>query len=314
MAEYELLLEATADSPWSSLKPHVYRAISTCHVKAGNLNKAIRRLEACTYEFPREAKVHFELAALQAQATDFAGAAETIRRATDANPEMDSDWRLSTMLALREIINDPDRMVLEEQLQKLRGSHPAVWHLIERTCIAYWPVFNQLFDIAKNKWTGAILHGYYFVVHEETARPLLEQTAINLFAMAVEIELRSRVFAVFKEEFLKDIRLRQAARVPSRGAEKFRRYLIDNGKLGLGEMGHILKMCEGADTGILAEYRAWLMKCQPKLTDVSGHLSVIVGDRNRATHPDTHEGLDNAVGIDEIHRLCQAVIGSLHGI
>ena len=48
--------------------------------------KAIKTLQACTDEFPRAKNVYFEIADLQAQDADFAGAAETARKAAETDP------------------------------------------------------------------------------------------------------------------------------------------------------------------------------------------------------------------------------------
>jgi tetratricopeptide (TPR) repeat protein len=313
MAEYELLLKATTDSPWLSLKPHVYRAISTCHVQEGDLKKAIKTLKTCTEEFPRETHVYLEIADLQARDTDFAGAAETVRKAVEMVPELDVDWRLSTVLALRSILDSPERMLQDKQIQKVRESHPNVWHLIERTCKAYWPTFNHLCDVARERWTLAILQGYYFAKQEEIARLVLEETAIKLFAMAVEIELRSRVFDLFKEQVSKDSKLQKSARsgIASRGEAKiFSGYLVDHRHLSFGAMATIIRLSQRTEEGILAEFRTWLTRWQPKVSGLSESLNVILEDRNLATH----EGLSGGVGIEEIHRACQTVISSLHRI
>lgn len=312
MAEYELLLNATSEPPWMATKVHVYRAIATCHVQEGDLKKAIITLQACTDEFPRETKIYLETANLQSQNADYFGVAETLRKAAETVPDIDTDWRLSTVLALRGMMDGPGQKFQDGQIQKLRESHPGVWHLIDRTCTAHWPVFTQLCIPVREAWTVAIFLAYYVVTQEEIARVVWEETAITKFALAVEIELRSRVFDFFREEVLNNPKLKKAAQVgaTSRGEAKiFSKYLTAERPLTLGQMETIIGFSNQAEKGILSDFGAWLVRMQPQVANIDKNLSIIVDPRNLASHGKVIGG---AVEIEEIQRACRAIIDDLH--
>jgi hypothetical protein len=45
-------------------------------------------------EFPDEKRVYMQLAKLEAQAGNYQGVVECIRKETDRNPAVDADWKL----------------------------------------------------------------------------------------------------------------------------------------------------------------------------------------------------------------------------
>src|SRR6266581_8370608 len=126
-----------------------------------------------------------KIAQLKAQEADFQGVAETLRRAEETLPEVGNDWRLSTVLALEEIAKTNTGWI--DQLgRRLDQRHPEVSALVEGMCAAYWPRFAQLCDLAKDRWKGAILQGYYFAAQEKSASDSLQESAVRCFALAVQ--------------------------------------------------------------------------------------------------------------------------------
>lgn len=304
---YQALLRSDVDLLMGlDLKELLYRLAARSARLAGQTAQAQQIIDEWQTEFPASAVALRELAELQEQEGRPDAAAQTLWKASQLQPEPSPDLYTRVTLAWGGI--GGSALVQHQLVAQLSEKSPEVWGLIDRICTEYWPPFAALSREARDGWKAAIFTTYWLTAREKDACHTLEVMAIPLFAGAVEMELKWRMFAAFKRAVAESPELRNAAR--SGGGDKETRvfcgYLVSDGCLTLGQMAKILQLTERGEQEILAAFRIWLTKF-PGVLGTAEQVDALSRARNLAVH----EGL-LCRPVEEIHRDSREIINRLY--
>jgi tetratricopeptide (TPR) repeat protein len=288
------------------LKGDLYLVAARSARLAGQTTEAQRIIDEWQTELPADAAALRELAELQEQEGHPDAAAQTLWKASRLQPEPNPDLYTRVTLAWGGI--GASAPVQHQLVAQLSEKSPEVWGLIDRICTEYWPPFAALSREARDDWKAAIFTTYWLTAREKDACHTLEVMAIPLFAGAVEMELKWRMFAAFKRAVAESPELRNAAR--SGGGDKETRvfcgYLVSDGCLTLGQMATILRLAERGEQEILTAFRAWLARF-PRVIGTAEQVDALSRARNLAVH----EGR-LCRPVEEIHRDSREIINRLY--
>ncbi len=308
-AHYEGVLEAKLSVMWRDLRPYVYCALSDSYLSAEEPTKAINALKSCSLEFPEKADIYLKTAKLQGENTDYFGALETIRTAVDKLPGIDTDWRLTTMLAIGDLSAvkglsavkvDPER---RDNLVSLLGE--------------YWPSFVRLSPRAREEWTDGTFQSHFFLNDKSMSNGMVK-SGYGKLALAVEIELREKVFVHVLDHFRRErTELNELIRGELMKPEESknndlipfcefvrskRRSLVT-----LGFCEKVLGFCRQSNTPIFVALREWVEDRFPRLLPNADLLKGIVKFRNGHSH-----GTDSMMTVDDVPDKCRKIIETLH--
>jgi hypothetical protein len=188
---------------------------------------------------------------------------------------------------------------------------PEATELVKSLNLELWPAYKSLTDPAREKWLHGCCLMYYMPSLEPAQKAAWYQSAAYNFALAVELEMKARVFGQFKVEVRSNERLRKVAN-PSSDTETrpFCEYLVSPGRVfTLGNMHWVLKNCRESQQSILREFRDWLRKRYPALLEPKGIgvLEDVVDLRNPAGHD-----IVNPDKTSKAPSLCLNVLETLH--
>src|SRR5262249_17288976 len=130
----------------------------------------------------------------------------------------------------------------------------------------------------QEEWKFSILSLHYFpTIESHLSRQILLDKAAQGFAKVVELELKTRVFAPFRDHVRKQQRLIAAVSdgLLHDNREPLYQYLNGKERLMLGEMAAAMAHCQDAKEPILREFTQWLQRTHPALLKQGRLLATI---------------------------------------
>ncbi len=260
----------------------LYTSIATSYQRAGDTEKAKDALKRCAGEFPNAKGIYKELARIQAQAADYRSAYESLTKELERDPTFGEDWLVSTALALGGV--DSSEQIATRVENYLR-SNPQRAEALESLLRTHWPSVGHLTDKARKKWIG----GSYMILNlpvDVQLRQVLAGQAATLFATAVELELKAKVFGEFRNDVLQSSEFRSLAEQESSLPEcrPFCLFLVGGRPMTLGQMHYVLRDCRDSKRDILRRFNHWVQKNRPLLLKKLRVLEKIYGIRGPAVH------------------------------
>lgn len=285
-SHYHNVLESLADhvalhEPYLTLRPFLRRtafeSLAECYRHAEETAKVITTLEQFAEEYRDEKGVYLQIAELQAQQSNYDRILQSIRREQDRSPDVDQDWRISSLIALGES-HDVSRAIVSAL-----KSDQIVYHATTSLLSTYWPAFDRLGSEAREEWIAGTL--FWNNLPGVPMRDVLLRKGALAFATAVEIELRVRVFEGFRTSIETQPELRQTEE-PGRpdDAQRLRKFVLKRGTLTLLQMASIVNQNGRQRKGILGQFDFWLTRRYPKLALQIKLLLDIGNFRNSASH------------------------------
>ena len=260
----------------------IYQSIATSYQQAGDTEKAKDALKQCADKFPNAKGIYKELARIQAQETDYHSAYESLTKELERDPTFGEDWLVSTALALGAVGRSSEQIATHVE-SHLR-SNPQISASLESLLRVHWPSVDHLTDKAREKWIG----GSYIILNlpvDVRMNRVQAGAAAPLFATAVELELKAKVFEKFRDHVSRSSELRSLAKQESSFDEckLFCRFLA-GGKMTLGQMHYVLRDCRDSKRDILRRFNHWVQKNRPLLLKKLRVLEKIYGIRGPAVH------------------------------
>lgn len=301
---YALALESEKQSEASNWRYLLYLSIAASYRSAGEIDKAIESLEGCAQEFPGRKDLHLEVAELQALRGNYSAVYEHLEQEKLSDPGFGEDWRFSTILALGGIGEMLNR---EAGLrEKLIQAHPVIAQAINSIVAEYWPGFGALGEEARKEFEwGSFLFHYCRHLQKDLESQSLGWSAVA-FAKAVEVELKERVFARFREHALSHGGKQQQ---PSQEERVLQDYVSGKPALTLGQMKYVLEKGGRAKGGILRALHKWVQDHYPKLTHplLLTKLGYLAELRSTGVH-----GEPNIREASKAPQHCRALLDALH--
>ena len=268
-------------------RPQIYYSAASAHRLAGQMQRAEEMLEGWSKEYPHHPDVFHLMAEVQAQEGRYEKAYEYLRKAVEADPALEED--LSTRIALT--LGGTSRAPAELSLvvADFLKSHPSVSGLIDALHLELWPPYGGLDSESRERWRTAALLMHYVPLIEPLQRQALLESAAQGFAKVVELELRKRVFGLFRVEVGRSEDLRSFATkgLSSEDTKVFCRYLLGAGKkerLSLGDILCILDSSSKSGAPIWVRFHQWIQRQNPQLLERVSVLQRVVDLRNPAAH------------------------------
>ena len=261
----------------------MYECIAASYQLAGETEKAQDALERCANEFPSAKGIYKELARIQAQATDFESAYESLTKERERDPAFGENWLVSTSLALGSVGHNSEQ--LDTLAERGLNSNPQLSEGLRSLVNAHWPSVDDLTPDARRKW----IYGSYLILGPQVdllmQQSHAEAVAIQ-FGTAVELELKSQVFGKFREHLSRSHDLRSlVGKERSWEKEKFCQFLVNRKPMTLGEMHHVLKDCRNSKRELWTIFRRWLQKTRRPLLNNLWMLKRILDVHNGVKHP-----------------------------
>jgi len=139
--QYRALLQSEGQSGQPKARARLFASLSLSYRTAGETEHAKDILERWVREFPGEKGVYLQLAELEAQGANYQGVVEYLRKETDRNPAVDTDWKVSALLALGTTQD------ASKSMDALTGM--PLWQPVYSMLQEYWPPFPKLGESAQ---------------------------------------------------------------------------------------------------------------------------------------------------------------------
>ena len=280
------------------------RSVAISYSQAGDEVKAEQILQRLISEFPGQPEGYKQLAAIQAQRTDYKAAYESLRKAVELEPELESETGVRVGLAIGGALETSEE--LWAAVKPTNEVYQAITALLQE----YWPRFASLDVKAQEEWIFGTWQLHFFP-QQGQMKNMRQRKAAVAVATAVEIELREKVFSEFRkyvmsrQEFCSNAK----AGLEEKESKPLCQNLIDNAPLTFGQMTYILRCTRRSSAPIFTEMASWLQRTHPNLTGRLSALSKICDIRNPSVH-------GNQVSIDPegIRSDCKDVIDSILSI
>jgi hypothetical protein len=186
----------------------------------------------------------------------------------------------------------------EDALRQLRtafASDAEIQRTVKRVLHDYWRRFESLCDKAQASWAlGFWLYHLSPGLREQSRSPALMQ-----FLLAVELEIRDRVFSRFRNHVREDPRWLALAKEASGSSETetLARYIETGRPLTLGQMHYTLGVLNRKNR-LVERFRDWLRQNQDDLAVLPNEplnkLGSLTDIRNELAHENSvtsHEGV-----------------------
>ena len=297
------------------LKVLTHISLARSYHLADELEKAKEVLVNCAAEFQNSKGIYEYLSEIQTHQGDKEGASESLRKEVERNPVFGENALVSLPLMWAETRGTPEKIA--SRLDERHNSNPEIFDPIDSILREYWNPFCLLGDQARTTWIEATYDMYFANRDPQLLRSKLS-TVSYLFATAVELELKVRVFESFRVHVSKTDTLSSLARKEKdarhRETEKFCNYLLVRGKkLNLGDMVYILKRCRNASRGTFRELQRWTEnRCSIMEQTNLSYLGNICEVRNPATHRD--QPFIETIDKEDVERMagwCRMVLEAL---
>ena len=287
----------------------IFKCIANSYQLEGETEKAKDTLKRCVDEHPTAKGIYKELAKLQAQATHFREACESLTKECERDPTFGEDWLVSTLLALGSIGRDSEQIAT--RVERHLSSNPQLSDGLKSLLNAHWRSLGDLTPESQWKW----ICGCYMILNPPVDKLLhrqLSQASVTQFGTAVELELKSMVFGKFRDYVSRSPDLRSLVKNKSywREDERFFKFLASQEpiKMPLGHMGYrAFKDSNKSRRDILREFSRWVRQNRPSLLKNLWVLEKICDIHNRAKH-------DRSISEEDARRvphLCRKFLSAL---
>src|SRR5439155_5368357 len=183
---YKTLLRSEGQSGQPKASARLFASLSLSYRQAKETERAKEILERWARESPGEKGVYLQLAELEAQGANYQGVVEYLRKETDRNPAVDTDWKVSALLALGTTQD------ASKSIDALKGM--PLWQPVYSMLQQYWPPFRKLGESAQEEWACGVLFLHLSDLPERTRL----RKAAEACARSLEIELRDRIFRRYR--------------------------------------------------------------------------------------------------------------------
>jgi tetratricopeptide (TPR) repeat protein len=284
----------------------VMQTIAKCYQRAGDVGEAKLFLEKCLAKYPDAPGLYLQMAELCAQEADYLSAYDCLRKEVEVNPEAETDLGIRLGLALG--YNSTGEKDILAVVEKHLSSNPSLMEQLESVVEVHWPTFANLSDLARDSWAC----GTYMMLlphADPKARQNFRRGAAAKFAVAVEIEMRSRVFSKFQHSIQRNPGLTKLDGLVDEDKKlltPFADFLLGKRPFGLGEMIKVLDIAQKLDKPLCNEFNAWVNREFPGLTGQRSKLYQIRDFRNPEIHGDP-----SSADPQRCPDLCRRVLDSL---
>jgi len=277
----------------------IHSCLVNAYDDANELDNAINAANAWIIACPDHLGTYERMARLYQKRNDYQAVAEWLWKERDRNPSFGEDPNISTILALGSY-GTTARM--DEALTKIANAHPNELAITEFVVNSYWPPFASLATESKQKWA---LGTWLLSLNLRAGTG----EAAHCFAWVVERELRTTIFAPFKD----DIKGRpELFTLDDEDSSPFVGYLTGCPKFTLGEMLRTLDSAREPRTGLHSAFAEWLNGKNPMLLPrfATVRADTIRTFRNREDHADLLS--ITASDAEIMNRRCRHLINLLH--
>ncbi len=304
----QLLIETQLPDFADKVRPAIHRSTAISYTRAEEFKKAIDRYERLLVEVPEEKGVYLRIAELYAKQDNIEAASKALRKEFDQDTSADNDWRLSTILKFGEVLTDANAQ--DDKLKEFFRSNPERTQFAELLLREYWPSFGNLTELTRQEWCigTTLLHSRW---KEPSFSHVYLRKAAGAFATAVEVELKSRIFARFREKFqsTKDAVTLLERRPAKDELKVLYRYLRRDDRITLGQMCDVMFLCRKPQEEILKWFSAMLQEMGISVDKLLKLLPRVVRFRNPAIHPGLSATEDEWLGASKLCRdLLEALI------
>jgi tetratricopeptide (TPR) repeat protein len=274
--EYEVVVNSDVGSLTGGMLGRLHKSLALSYLRAGSLGDSERALRQWIKRFPGNSGPYLMLAEVQSKQTKFEDLVETIREASERTPELDADWKLSSLLALGETRNKSNAFLTE---LKSHFDFSSIGSLLRE----YWEPFKKMCPEAQEKWiAGSFLNHW---CGQRAPKELIAREAAVFFATAVELELVARYFSEFRSfvQGTPDLVHLAEEMLQSEDIGTFCQFLVRKRPLTLGHMVNALQASGKSNSAVMNIFRQWLderrfpREALPRLESVSPI-------RNKALH------------------------------
>jgi tetratricopeptide (TPR) repeat protein len=216
----------------------LYENAARCYELAERPERAESLLKACLDELPKSKGVWLKLARLHTQPphTDYKAAYEALRQELEADPDAGEDVRMSVALTLGAIGSEGH--ALKQAVEQYVDRNPQQFDLTKSLVRANWPGFASLSEQAQVEWAEASWELWGLATQVQTQPTGIYRMAAQTFGLAVECELRERLYLPFREQIKRLPHVMNSAKegLKDEATRELCRFLIDDRHLTLGPM------------------------------------------------------------------------------
>jgi hypothetical protein len=299
------------DGTYESYAAEYY--VGECMAASGRMEEAIQRLEKAASLRPNIPLTHHRLAELYAHEQKYIEACKHLAIERDLAPDADT-WKdpiadiASTVFREIEMHGSIVEHIKEEYEKRSILSKNVLYGAIK----AHWAVFEWLDVETQKHWINGCFWLFGDHRHTEWSSEERATYATQSFALAVEVELRSRVFLPFKAE--KGAELVEAAhKVRDKRLQQMALFLLGDYNPNLGTMFNAIQMAvQGAQekiTATLHEFLAARVGRGLQLVQSGKKYGRLVETRNLVVHG----GRVDSVTAHEMLYLCQEFLSVFRG-
>ena len=283
-------------------RDRLYECALACRKEAAQFSQAealIREWLSVSGDRPA---IWEHLAEVQIKQLDLEGARASIINAIANNEKYQTDWKATLLVGLA-TKRDPIAAI-EAALADERALNPSVAELAEALSARYWPPFESLSRNSRTMWVNGVR-----LLHDPQLARLLSdarfQSAGHSFAVAVENELRGRVFDPFLEAHPWIAQKFKHGDDNLAGAALIK-YAARRGELTLGQMVFLMADCSESSDPVLTTLRSWLESHARSLLRLMDQLRRLATHRNRVSH-----GNISRTDVEDLERLAETVLTNL---
>ncbi len=284
-----------------------YICIAISYQRAGELAKAAEYLDRCSREFPKKKGINLHKAKLYTQLGNIQSAHESLLKEVELDPAVGQAFGISLALEIAAHLRNPD--AIDDAVQRFLRSNPDDAKRVEAFIRSHWPSFAKLSDAGENNWRGGVLLLYCIPMKDIILRQVLETSAVQRLASAVEVELQGRVFRRFKDHVEATPGLRKLAEEVGEGDKRqrpFADFLVRERPFALGQMNYVLQNCQKYQDPLFVEFKCWVQREVPCALGLVSRLYEIGSKRNPISH-----GEQLTVNTEDFTRLCREVLEQL---
>ncbi|GIU77530.1 MAG: hypothetical protein KatS3mg005_0768 [Bryobacteraceae bacterium] len=300
-----------ADTTRNDEKGLVAKYIGECLAAAGRATEAIGRMEEAIALCPEMKGWHRRAAELYAREQKFIEATRHLALERELDPE-DEAWKDPIRNIAATVHREFEMLGLDRDRQKgeYENASGSAKDAIQRTIVAYWPVFRTLHQEAKRRW----VNGCFWLFGDHRAQDWSQDDrfwyAVVDLAVAVECQLFTFLFVPFKEN--QGARLAEAAvKCQDKRLSEFALFLSGDYRLTMGSMLAVLQMArDGAQEPLTAAFHHYLKNRLGRNLSAlqSDKWKVIAQARNKQLHPPSAGGPSALKVFD----LCRDFLSTLH--
>jgi len=191
---YAKLLDFSAHESLFPLREGIYASLALSYRRANRIEKAIETLERWAAEFPDDRGIYLQIAELRVIQADLPGVSDALRNEIERNPEFESTWWVSPLVVTGETWVHTGA---EKEKLRARPQYEQIQGLLKD----YWPPFARMTEGARDEWICGVIDWLSWHPKPDLTplRTRILAKAANAHAIAVELELASRVFSEYRK-------------------------------------------------------------------------------------------------------------------